>query len=148
MPRFTSFCQSICSAKFPQVSVQCRALWKKYHFFHPNGMKFLWYLHMPKLSYSRNFQPNPTLHVSATSWSSFWTRICGCEATILTTGPNHFIFHRLIVLPTINPRDIMVISYLILVDHYFKPKIDTTNFHRPLPSTQSAFGWAITSMGL
>ena len=112
---------------------------------YPNGMKFLWHLHMPKWSPFTHFQLNPSNHVSATSWSSFWASYCSCKATMSNTGPNLFKIHRIIVPPTLSLWDILVISYLIPFDHNIMTKLATANFSRPFPSTHSGFLWAITS---
>ena len=112
---------------------------------YPNGMKFLQCLHMPKWSYSTNFQPYPIIQVSAASWYSFWTRLCSCEATMLNLGPNLFKIHRRVVLPTLNLCDILVNPYPIPFDHNIMPKFATANCSWSLPSAHSGFLRSITS---
>ena len=43
-------------------------------------------------------------------------------------GPNLFISHRTVVLPTLKPCDILVSSYPIHFYHIFMPKFATANF--------------------
>ena len=91
--------------KFPKL------LFREYHhegsttLAFPNGMKFVWHSHMPKSPCLAKFQLKWLLHLSAPSWSSFWTRLLNCKATILISGPNPSKLSRTVVLPNLNLPD-------------------------------------------
>ena len=71
----------------------------------PFGMSFLQHHHMTKWLSLAQFELKWTLHVSASSWSSFLDQGCGCEATAVNLDRFTLKPRRTVVLPMLNTPD-------------------------------------------
>ena len=84
-----------------------------------------------KLRKAESFGPmkmlNLTLHVSAPSWSSFWTRLCSCKASALNLGPFPAKLPSMVVLPKLITPDNSFGSNLTSVEYYFMAKFTAVN---------------------
>ena len=110
----------------------------------PIGMRLFEHLHRTKWLCLAQFELNLTLHVSAPSWSSFWTILVSCKATMIYLGPNLLKVTRMKVLLTLNLADKLYGSKTLPVDHQCSPKFTAVNFRGFLPFNQITFNQATT----
>jgi len=72
MTKFISICLANLPRQISKVFVHLEELWRKYLFISPNDMKFIQFLHMPKLSPSSKLQLSQIIYVSPGSIYILW----------------------------------------------------------------------------
>ena len=94
----------------------------------PNGMILGEHHHMTKSLSFAQFELKWTLHVSASSWSSFLDQVCSCEATAGNLDPFTLTTSRIIVLPSLNLPDKSIWPNHIPVEQQYTIKFTTVKF--------------------
>ena len=68
MTKFSSICLANLPRQISKVFVHLEALWRKYLFISQNDMKFIQFLHMPKLSPSSKLQSPGSISIILPDW--------------------------------------------------------------------------------